>query len=178
MREITTARLHLRPFTTDDVDAYAAIRSDPAVMRHLMGGEARAAYAREDAERLVPAFAAQWDEVGYGPWAACRRRDGRLLGHLGLRHLPDVGGRTELLYMLERTAWGRGLATEGATAALDWAWANTDLTEVVAFALPANTASWRVMERVGMAFLGVRPVWGVDARWYRATRPGHRPRDT
>ncbi|MFN8124236.1 MAG: GNAT family N-acetyltransferase [Thermoleophilia bacterium] len=171
MREVLTPRLLLRPFTTDDVDAYAAVRADPAVMRYLMGGEARAARAQQDAERLVPAFAAQWDEAGYGPWAACAREDGRLLGHLGLRQLPDVGGRTELLYMLERAAWGRGLATEGASAALAWAWAHTDLAEVVAFALPQNTASWRVMERIGMAFLGVRPVWGVEARWYRAARP-------
>ncbi|MCC6830921.1 MAG: GNAT family N-acetyltransferase [Thermoleophilia bacterium] len=171
MREVRTTRLLLRPFTPDDVDAYAAIRSDPLVMRHLMGGAARAAHARRDAERLVPAFAAQWDEVGYGPWAACARDDGRLLGHLGLRHLPEVGGRTELLYMLERAAWGRGLATEGAAAALAWAWAHTGLQEVVAFALPANTASWRVMERVGMRPAGIRPVWGVDARWYRAARP-------
>jgi [ribosomal protein S5]-alanine N-acetyltransferase len=66
---VTTARLRLRPFVASDVDAYAAIRTDPEVMRHMPGGSARAAQAAEDAARIVPDFAVRWRNGGYGPWA-------------------------------------------------------------------------------------------------------------
>lgn len=149
-RIVKTKRLLLRPFELIDVAAYAAIRAKPEVVRFLPGGEARAATARQDAERLVPLFASLWDEVGYGPWAAVDRASGGLLGHVGLRQLPEWGGETEVLYMLDSVAWGRGLATEGAAAARDYGFEVLDLPRLVGLALPENAVSLRVLERIGM----------------------------
>lgn len=151
MTVVETARLRLRPFRPGDEAAYAAIRAKPEVARYLPGGEAGAAKAEETAARLVPAFAAMWEgPPGYGPWAAEAKEDGALIGHLGLRLLPDFGGRTELLYALDPAAQGRGYAAEGARAALAYGFGTLGLQEVVALALPENAASLRVMERVGM----------------------------
>ena len=124
---IETSRLTLRPFALGDIDAYAAIRAKPEVVRFLSGGEAAAAQAHEIADRTVRACLAAWsDGPGYGPWAVVETSSGRLIGHLGLRWLPELGGETELLYLLyllyllDSAAWGRGYATEGALAALDY----------------------------------------------------------
>ncbi|MEM1315757.1 MAG: GNAT family N-acetyltransferase [Pseudomonadota bacterium] len=150
-RIVETERLTLRPFRPDDEPAYAAIRSKPEVARYLSGGEAAAAEGAAKAAALVPAFAAMWEGApGYGPWAVEERAAGRLLGHLGLRKLEELGGRTELLYALDPSAQGKGYAVEGARAALDYAFGALGLPEVIALALPENARSLKVMERAGM----------------------------
>ncbi|BDG73658.1 GNAT family N-acetyltransferase [Roseomonas fluvialis] len=163
---VETARLRLRPFVPADIPAYAAIRADPEVMRHMPGGAARATTAAADAARIVPDFAAQWSAVGYGPWAVTDRATGVLLGHGGLRHLPDLGGETEILYLLARSAWGGGLATEVAVAARLAGFGRFALARLVGYAAPGNIASRRVLEKAGLAFEAEVEVFGVTARRY------------
>lgn len=160
-RTVKTARLLLRPFAPSDIPAYAAIRAKPEVMRFLPGGEARAATARQDAEQLVPRFAALWDEVGYGPWAAVDRASGALLGHIGLRRLPEFADETEVLYTLDSAVWGRGLATEGAMAARDYAWRVLGFRRLIGLVLPSNAASLGVLERIGMRREGFVEAFGL-----------------
>jgi ribosomal-protein-alanine N-acetyltransferase len=169
-RIVETPRLRLRPFAPADIPAYAAIRAKPEVLRFLPGGEARAATAKADAARLGPLFAAQWEEVGYGPWAVEERATGALLGHCGLRRPPEFGGETEILYMLDSAAWGRGLATEGAAAARDHGLGALGLPRLVALALPENRASIRVMEKIGMRPDGEFTAWGLTGLRYAIAR--------
>ncbi|MEM6439247.1 MAG: GNAT family N-acetyltransferase [Pseudomonadota bacterium] len=181
-RIVRTERLILRPFRPEDEPAYAAIRSRPEVARYLPGGEAGAAKGAEKAAALVPAFAALWEgEPGYGPWAVEEAKNGRLLGHLGLRRLDDeLQGRTELLYALDPSAQGRGYAVEGARAALAYAFDVLGLPEVIALALPENARSLKVMERAGMVrsdglveALGLQAAMAkIDAARFAAIREG------
>jgi RimJ/RimL family protein N-acetyltransferase/catechol 2,3-dioxygenase-like lactoylglutathione lyase family enzyme len=171
MTTVETQRLILRPFEPGDVAAYATIRAKSHVVRFLPGGPERAQQAREVAERLVPEWARAWREgVGYGPWAAIDRASGRLLGHLGLRHLPELEGATEILYMLDDRAWGKGIATEGATAARDFAFARLALPRVMAMALPGNIGSVRVMEHIGLRYDGMVEAFGVTGIRFAMTR--------
>ncbi len=174
-----TERLILRPFEPADEPAYAAIRSKPEVARYLAGGEAAAAEGAEIAARLVPAFAALWDAKGhgpgYGPWAVEERATGRLIGHLGLRLLPEFQGRTELLYALSPEAQGKGYAVEGAATALAFGFDTLCLSTIIAVAMPQNEASLKVMDRVGMKrrpglveVFGLKTVMAeIDAATYR-----------
>ena len=148
---IETDRLLLRPFCAGDIDAYAAIRAKPEVVRCLPGGEASVSRARDIAARTVTGFADLWSgDPGYGPWAAIERASGRLIGHLGLRLLPELGNETELLYMLDSSTWGCGYATEGAAAARDYGFDALNLRRLIGLALPGNPASLRVLEKIGM----------------------------
>ena len=158
---LSTARLVLRPFAASDVPAYAAIRANPENVAMLPGGPEAAARAAADAHRLVSAWAAA--RPGAAPWAVEAREDGRLLGHLGLRPLPELGGETELLYMLDSAVWGRGLATEGGAAALRAAFGPLGLRRVIALARPENAASLAVMRKLGMEREGEMQVFGVRA---------------
>ena len=148
---IETERLLLRPFRPSDLEAYAAIRAKPEVVRFLPGGAESAARADEIAARSVSLFERLWrEDPGYGPWAAIESASGRLVGHLGLRQLPELDGETEILYLLDSAVWGRGYATEGAAAARDYAFGPLGLARLIALALPENAASLRVMEKIGM----------------------------
>ena len=166
---IETKRLKLRPFRAGDIAPYAAIRAKPEVVRFLPGGMALYATARGDAERIVPRFAALWEGGGYGPWAVEDRESGTLLGHAGLR---DLGGETEILYMLDTPAWGRGLATEAAVAARDYGFCALGLPDLVGYALPENAASCRVLAKIGMREEGMVHIFGLDALRFTVTRPG------
>jgi RimJ/RimL family protein N-acetyltransferase len=166
-RAVRTARLLLRPFRPDDLPAYAAIRADPETARYLPGGAAGAAEAPERARRTVEAWGeATWAGGGYAPWAVEHVDDGgRLIGHLGLRHLPEIG-ETELLYLLERPAWGHGFASEGARAAIAFARDRLALAYIVALAMPENAPSRRVMQRCGFAYEGPIRIFGIDGVRY------------
>ena len=167
---VETERLDLRPFAADDVDWYAAIRAKPEVVRHLPGGEPTAARARPIAEATVPHFAALWREVGYGPWAVIERDSGRPSGHAGVRLLSELG-ETEILYMLDTPAWGRGYATEAARAARDFAFEVLRLPRLVAYAAPENAASRHVLEKVGMTLEGLFPAFGLEVVRYGIANP-------
>ncbi len=159
---VETDRLILRPFEARDIPAYAAIRAKPEVMRHLPGGEARVFTAQADALRMASIYAESWTTIGYAPWAALDKATGVLLGHLGLRHLPELGGETEILYLLDSTAWGQGLATEGAAAARDFAFQMLGLKRLIGLVAPLNTPSQRVLEKIGMKRQGETTAFGLD----------------
>ena len=146
---LQTERLILRPFQRSDIPAYQAIRRKPGVTRFLPSHTVDPQEADRRAAAGVESFIQAWADDGYGPWAMTDR-DGVLMGHLGLRVLPEMGGQTELLYLLDPVAQGRGLVAEGARAALTWGFSHLGPTRVLALAMPDNAGSLAVMDRLGM----------------------------
>jgi RimJ/RimL family protein N-acetyltransferase len=106
---------------------------------------------------------------GYSFWAVVERESGALIGDAGLYRTP--AGEVELGYTLGRPWWGRGYATEAAGAWLETAFARLGIDAVVALAEPANTASLRVLEKLGMRRDGERLAFGRPHAVYRAARP-------
>ncbi|MGB7305785.1 MAG: GNAT family N-acetyltransferase [Burkholderiaceae bacterium] len=129
---ILTDRLLLRTFCESDVPAYSRIRAKPEVVQWLPGGADAAANAQKVAERAVSIFDDGWRNGGHAPWAVVERENGQLIGHLGLRVLPELNHETELLDMIDSDHWGRGYATEGAIAALGFGFAELALPFVIA----------------------------------------------
>ncbi|MDF1792283.1 MAG: GNAT family N-acetyltransferase [Thalassobaculaceae bacterium] len=149
---IEAGRLRLRAFTPDDRPAYAAMRADPDVVRYLVGGEALIAFADEIAVSRINAFREAW-RSGFGVWAVEETASGRFLGQVGLEQLEQAAD-VEVLYAFARHAWGRGYAREATRAALAFAFDDARLPRVVAFVVPQNTASSRVLEAVGFRSIG------------------------
>lgn len=163
---VETTRLILRPFTPDDVAAYAEVRAKPEVVRFFpKTGETPA----EVAARVIDVFATCWCEHGYGPWTVIERATGILRGHHGLRYLPEFG-ETEILYMLDDAVWNRGYASEAAAAARDYAFDDLGLDRVMAIALPENLASIRVMEKTGLVYERMANFKGYRHRYYALDR--------
>lgn len=165
---IETERLRLRPVVAEDAPTLAALLySDAEVTRYLPDSGRT---PEEQAARLVRFFCDHWTEHGFGEWIVEERSSGMSLGQCGVLHIPQ-SGETEIDYALGRQAWGRGIATEAATAVIAYADETLRLPELVGFVLPGNVASERVLLRQGFVAQGERDQWGVRLNWFKRRRP-------
>jgi len=110
---------------------------------------------REESDAEVRHFQATYDRDGFCMFAAELIATGEFAGMIGLQTMnfavPSVTQpAVEIGWRLSRMHWGKGLATEGARAAIRYAFATLQLREVVAITVPANLRSRRVMEKIGM----------------------------
>jgi RimJ/RimL family protein N-acetyltransferase len=144
-----TKRLSYRPLEPADAEAMHAVWADPEVMRYLPSEPSGS--VQETAER-VERHVSRFAETGYGLCAVVDRVHGRVVGTCGLFPVEWVGPDVEVAYHLGREVWNRGYATEAAGAWVGAAFDQLDLDRVVALAYPANRASTRVMEKIGMGF--------------------------
>jgi RimJ/RimL family protein N-acetyltransferase len=146
-----TERLQLRRWRAGDREPFAELNADPEVMRYIGDGRPM---TRAESDALLRTIEAHWDAHGFGLWCAAPREDpGACLGFVGLAvpsFLPAVLPAVEVGWRLARPAWGRGLATEGARAALEHAFQTLELESVISIIDPANERSVRVAERLGM----------------------------
>lgn len=168
MITLVTARLFLRMFCEDDLDAYAQMLADPEVMRYLGTGHT---LSRSEAWRHIAMCLGHWSLRGYGLWAVEERGSGTLVGRIGLFN-PEGWPGVELGWMLGRAYWGRGYATEGARAALAYAFAVEQQAHIISLIRPENTASIRVAERLGERLEGQITLLGGKACVYGIHREG------
>jgi RimJ/RimL family protein N-acetyltransferase len=145
---LRTARLLLRQWRDDDVAAFAELSADPAVMQYLVPFADRAAM-----DAWVAAARTHWQDHGFGPWVVELPGEASMIGVVGLSNLRfalPFAPAVEAAWRLARRFWGRGYAYEAARAAIDDGFGRLGLEEIVAFTVPANQASRRVMEKLGM----------------------------
>ncbi len=147
MFEIETARLRLRPFTRDDLDALIALRSDAEVVKYIGG----AMQTPEFVEKRLSFYISCYAKYGFGMSAVALKSDGRLIGSCGLQPLED-SGEIEIGYAFDKPYWRQGFAFESAAAWLKYGFERAGLERIVAVCEPENTGSWRVMEKLGMRY--------------------------
>ncbi len=145
---IETARLRLRPFAAQDLDTIHGIWVEPEVRRYLWDGER---ISKEKAETALASSIESFENYGFGIWAVILRENGDLIGFCGLRYLDDTP-EIELIYGISTSYWGKGFATEGAKAAIQYGFEVLGLERIVGIADTENIASRRVLEKVGMRF--------------------------
>ncbi|MEM9516851.1 MAG: GNAT family N-acetyltransferase [Actinomycetota bacterium] len=144
---ITTERLVLRSWRDSDADDFARMNADAEVMADLGGPLSRAA-----SDGRLRAYAGTFDAHGITRWVVTDQA-GRFLGYCGTIPQPvehALGRHHDVGWRLIRSAWGRGYATEAATAALTDVFTRAGVTEVFACTAPDNTRSQAVMERLGL----------------------------
>jgi [ribosomal protein S5]-alanine N-acetyltransferase len=163
---LLTERLRLVPCGEDDVPRLHALLTHPDVRRYLMDDRiVEPPWVFDVVESSRRTFA----EARYGLWCLESRSDGAFVGLAGLR--VTAGAREpQLLYALDPSAWGRGLATEASVAVADYAFDELDSRELLASTDPPNHASIRVMERLGMRFLEAGRAGGQPIVFYRIDR--------
>jgi [ribosomal protein S5]-alanine N-acetyltransferase len=170
---IETERLLLEPLEPSRLEDFVALTADPDTMRSWAPGSP---FSRDVAERNFAASLERIREHGFGRRWIVAKANGAGLGFTDTKYLgegcagvsPD---EVEIGWMLARTAWGQGHATEAGRAVRDEAFERLELESIVAVHHPANGASGRVIEKLGMSFErdGVaRNGWPF--RLYRLTR--------
>jgi RimJ/RimL family protein N-acetyltransferase len=150
-RELTTPRLRLRHWRAQDEADMAAINEDPEVMRYVSRPTGAAASGP-----FLTKVLSHWHEHGFGMWAVESLEPelvGSCLGFVGIAYpkfLPELASQPEIGWRLARRAWGRGLATEGALAAREYAFEVLGLEALISIIHPRNTRSQRVAQKLGM----------------------------
>ena len=167
---LRTERLLLRAFRAADIDSWAPMEADPEVRRYR-GNNQR---SRNEVWGMMEASLGQWALRGYGVWAIELATEGRFAGFAGLLH-PADWPEAELSYSLARDFWGRGIATEAARAARDWAFANRGFGRLASFIWPENARSIRVAEKLGAVRESMVSLRGFEAEWWVHFSPGHGP---
>lgn len=143
---LVTPRLRLRPFTPADRDDLFALHADAEVMRFWDS----APWSDLTQADAFLARCSVLQEEGSGARVAIQRRDdGGFVGWCGLQRWNPDNRTANLGYVLAKSAWGRGFATEAAGALLAWAFETMDLNRVEAQADTRNDASAHVLEKLG-----------------------------
>jgi len=152
----------LRGFTAADVEPYVRMMADPEVTRFLGDGRP---LDRADAWRQLALLIGHWELRGFGLWAVEERASGEFIGRIGC-HEPDGWPGFELGYVLAREAWGRGLAREGAVAALEFARRELGRDTIISLIRPANRPSIAVAEHFGARRTGSVEFYGATTDVY------------
>jgi RimJ/RimL family protein N-acetyltransferase len=165
--DVETDRLLLRRWREEDGAELQRLFSDPAVRGGRNLPSDRIAKFAESCLR-------QWRVNGFGPWAAIDKATGAWVGKVGLDELddwPEVD-KIEVGFELHQAWWGRGLASEGALAALRFGFEQHDLTRIISVTAAAHTAARRVMEKAGLTYRGTRHWMSphVPVVWYAIDR--------
>ncbi|MDZ7926029.1 MAG: GNAT family N-acetyltransferase [Agrobacterium sp.] len=170
MRELQSANLRLRPCTPADRTDFIDLERDPEVMRFLNGGPV-------DHETTDPEKVTFLMPRGTEPdvWTAQRRDNGAFVGWFCLfSESPEVA---EIGYRLRQDAWGKGYASEGALALVNWGFETAGFEKVMAYTTATNTGSRRVMEKIGMKYIRTVPFKAANFPgtehgevWYELTR--------
>jgi len=148
---LETTRIALRLLTPDDCDELVALDSDPAVTRHF----SHLPTPDDIRTRILPGIIADYERYpGFGFYAAIDRGAGEFVGWFHLRPYRGDPSQGEIGYRLRAPFWGRGIATEVSLALIERAFGELGVTRVVAETIPANAASIRVMEKLGMRRAG------------------------
>jgi RimJ/RimL family protein N-acetyltransferase len=170
---LETQRLLLAPLDVSRLEEFVVLTADPEVMRYWAPG---GPFSRDAAERNLAASLARMEEHGFGRRWIVNKESGAGLGFTETKYFgescDDVSpDEVEIGWMLTRSAWGHGYATEAGAAVRDEAFVSLDLESIVAVHHPANSASGRIMEKLGMEFeRDVVTTTGWPYRLYRLTR--------
>ncbi|HUS54773.1 MAG TPA: GNAT family N-acetyltransferase [Thermohalobaculum sp.] len=165
-------RLLLRPLGENDLDICFEQFTDPQVMQHLGKLKTR--------QQVVDNMSDRCRRAGggcIGVWCLIDQVTAEKFGTAILLPLPidrdDIDwslvhgaeippGEIQIGYILKRSAWGRGYATEACRRQLRFAFADTPMEEIVATTDPENAASQRVLTKCGLASEGHRRAYNTD----------------
>jgi RimJ/RimL family protein N-acetyltransferase len=171
---LQTDRLTLRPPTPEDFEAWANWSSDPQAMLHLGGVQPRPV-----AWRGFLSTVGGWVVQGCGMFSVFERQSGAWIGRVGAHHPLGWPGK-EVGWGLVTTVWGKGYATEAASACMDFVVDTLGWTEIIHCIDAANLPSQRVALRLGSERLGPArlpppidrdiEVWGQSAQAWRQRR--------
>jgi ribosomal-protein-alanine N-acetyltransferase len=178
--ELETDRLFLRPLAQGDWDLALEMFTDPEVMKFVADVSSEEALAAE-----MKAFIRRGARGRVGVWCVLQRETGEKLGTAVLLPLPIEESDTdwsllqedrypdadiEVGYMLRRSAWGKGYATEACRRLVQFAFEETELDEIVAVTDPRNAVSQKVLRKCGLRDEGLRRAYADKCSAFRMSR--------
>ena len=165
---LQTLRVELREFVPADLPDLVRLDTDPRVMRYIAAGRPAAPAAVASALARFIAYPRLYPHLGV--WRASRRDTGAFVGWFAFKYAgraPDI----EVGYRLVPGAWGKGYATEGAAALVDYGFDDLDLGRIIGVTHPGNRASQRVLLKAGLEDAGWGRYYDRRLRLFAARNP-------
>lgn len=146
-----TSRLRLRDWEEADLEPFCRLNADEKVMTYFPK-----TLSIEETNVLYNAIIAEFNEFGFGFYAVEVKENKEFIGFIGF-HRPtfdaDFTPCIEIGWRLKQEAWGKGYATEGAAACLQYGFNELGFTDIYSFTADVNNPSKNVMEKIGMSFV-------------------------
>ena len=167
---LETEHLYFRPFIEADLEQLYKLYTDKEVMAHIPFEQALGKKIdKTTVQGMLDFFIKHQQEHGYSHWAAFEKGTNEFVGRIGLvkshEESPEAG------YILHKTFWGKGYATESMKAIINWTFSNTEINRIVAMTTPNHAASIHVMEKCGMHFVREYQEFGLTFVQYAIDRP-------
>ncbi|TBR60409.1 GNAT family N-acetyltransferase [Westiellopsis prolifica IICB1] len=161
---LETQRLILRDFQQKDVYQLAPILANSRVMEFSVSGILSVSQTQAKIDNFITSYKA----FGFGKWAIIFKQTNELIGYSGIAiEQIDNVAEPEIGYRLDPEFWGRGLATEAASATIQYGFEELKLPYILGIVERANTASVRVLEKLGMRYERETIFHGIEMDVYR-----------
>lgn len=166
---LETKRLIINtPALTDGSYLYA-LQSDQQVMKYIGKG----VRTKEEVSVGLNKAIAHQKKHGFSLGCVFEKESGTFVGRAGLIYLAydDTQPNIEVGYALTKAAWNKGYATELAKALIDWGFQHLSVNKIVGVIKPDNERSRRVLEKVGMKYVGRNYYLNTEAAFYEIHKP-------
>ncbi len=164
---LQTPRLILRQFTEADAPLILELNSDPEIVKYVHEPTLKTI---EHAQEILNSIILPQYKNNLGRWAMHTKEDLEFIGWCGLKFRPELD-EIDLGYRLMQKAWGNGYATEAAQASLEHGFTKLNLKLITGRAHIENLASIKVLEKIGMDFIGAGIVDDCPVRTYTKANP-------
>ena len=162
----------MRPPEVADARALMEIHQDPEVLARGLVTLTSPPGGIEVALRNIDRINRHWTLHGYGQWSVLEKNTGEVIGCVGFFH-RDGSSEIELGWIIRRSRWGNGFASEAARGAIDWAWRMCATDHIISLIRRDDALSRRVAEKAGQRFeqQGIEPVSGETRDVFGINRP-------
>ena len=168
-------RLSYRLMTLADGHRLLDVDSDPIVMKFISNGVPT---SEQDLENIILPRLAKYlqPDKGWGIWEVCDKLSMAYLGWILVRPMHFFSAQVEfdnweLGWRFKQSTWGKGYATESAKHIMQTL---SDIHKIhlfTAIAVIENTASIKVMKKIGMSFeksaFHVDPLINMQMEYYK-----------
>lgn len=147
-----TERLGFRQWLDRDIEPFSRLNADPEVMEFFPSTQ-----STEQSVAFIERAKKFIDEHSYGLWAVDEKASGAFIGFIGLTNANFESPFTpciEIGWRLLKEFWNKGYATEGAKACLEFGFKTAGIPVINSFTAVTNLKSERVMQKIGMKFIG------------------------
>lgn len=166
-----TERLILRELLPEDAAGMFEMDGDPEV--HIFLGN-KPVQSIEQSKADIEFIRKQYIDNGIGRWAVIEKESNNFIGWAGLKFIKETTNKHvnyyDLGYRFSRRFWGKGYATEAATAARDYGFNEIKLNEIIGIADINNLGSIHVLKKVGLKKISVFEHHGITHRWMKVEK--------
>jgi ribosomal-protein-alanine N-acetyltransferase len=164
---LATNNLTLRTFSSSDDRVLHQILKGPDTLKYF---PTPSAPSLEQVQTMIDRILHHWQTHQYGLWAVELRDTAQLIGRCGLQYIAETD-EVEIDFILDRSQWGHGFATEAGQASLHYGFHNLGLEQIIGIVHPDNIASRRVLEKLQLHFVEETEYFGMWCCRYIRTNP-------